>query len=112
MPKRAAFPVMNRFHHQPSLKQLARELDLPVVFLSGRSQADGVEPNLTICVIVVPSNRTQTLSFAPRDVGKNRTDDESEREKNNIQETRSSWPRTETVKPVYSPCFCQQHCSL
>ncbi|MDD2394666.1 MULTISPECIES: replicative DNA helicase [Sphaerochaeta] len=73
-----------------SLKQLARELDLPVVCLCqvGR-QADGVEPKLSdLRDSGSIEQDADVVILLHRDVGKNRTDDESEREKNNIQETK------------------------
>jgi replicative DNA helicase len=73
-----------------SLKQLARELDLPVVCLCqvGR-QADGVEPKLSdLRDSGSIEQDADVVVLLHRDVGKNRTDDEAEREKNNIQETK------------------------
>jgi replicative DNA helicase len=73
-----------------SLKQLARELDLPVVCLCqvGR-QADGVEPKLSdLRDSGSIEQDADVVILLHRDVGKNRTDDEGEREKNNIQETK------------------------
>jgi replicative DNA helicase len=73
-----------------SLKQLARELDLPVVCLCqvGR-QADGVEPKLSdLRDSGSIEQDADVVILLHRDVGKNRTDDEAERAKNNIQETK------------------------
>jgi replicative DNA helicase len=73
-----------------SLKQLARELDLPVVCLCqvGR-QADGVEPKLSdLRDSGSIEQDADVVILLHRDVGKNRTDDDAEREKNNVQETK------------------------
>ncbi|WP_332447503.1 replicative DNA helicase [Sphaerochaeta sp.] len=73
-----------------SLKQLARELDVPVVCLSqvGR-QADGVEPKLSdLRDSGSIEQDADVVILLHRDVTKNRTDDEEQREKNNIQETK------------------------
>ncbi|MGB4407967.1 MAG: DnaB-like helicase C-terminal domain-containing protein, partial [Sphaerochaeta sp.] len=73
-----------------SLKQLARELDIPVVCLSqvGR-QADGVEPKLAdLRDSGSIEQDADVVILLHRDVGKNRTDDEDERRKNNVQETK------------------------
>ena len=73
-----------------SLKQLARELDIPVVCLSqvGR-QADGVEPKLAdLRDSGSIEQDADVVILLHRDVGKNRTDDEEERRKNNVQETK------------------------
>ena len=73
-----------------SLKQLARELDVPVVCLSqvGR-QADGVEPKLSdLRDSGSIEQDADVVVLLHRDVTKNRTDDPEEREKNNLQETK------------------------
>lgn len=73
-----------------SLKQLARELDLPVVCLCqvGR-QADGVEPKLSdLRDSGSIEQDADVVILLHRDVGKNRTDDEEERKKNLTQETK------------------------
>jgi len=73
-----------------SLKQLARELDIPIVCLSqvGR-QADGVEPKLAdLRESGSIEQDADVVILLHRDVGKNRIDDEEERRRNNIQETK------------------------
>ncbi|MCK9547623.1 MAG: replicative DNA helicase [Sphaerochaeta sp.] len=73
-----------------SLKQLARELDIPVVVLSqvGR-QADGVEPKLAdLRDSGSIEQDADVVILLHRDVTKTRTDDEEERRRNNIQETK------------------------
>ncbi|MGE4453917.1 MAG: replicative DNA helicase [Sphaerochaeta sp.] len=73
-----------------SLKQLARELDIPIVCLSqvGR-QADGVEPKLSdLRESGSIEQDADVVILLHREVGKNRTDSEEERQKNNIQETK------------------------
>ncbi len=73
-----------------SLKQLARELDIPVVCLSqvGR-QADGVEPKLSdLRESGSIEQDADVVILLHRDVGKNRTDNEDDRQKNLMQETK------------------------
>lgn len=73
-----------------SLKQLARELDVPVVCLSqvGR-QADGVEPKLSdLRDSGSIEQDADVVILLHRDVTKNRTDSLEERERNNLQETK------------------------
>ena len=73
-----------------NLKQLARELDVPIVCLSqvGR-QADGVEPKLSdLRESGSIEQDADVVILLHREVGKNRTDSEEERQKNNIQETK------------------------
>ncbi len=73
-----------------NLKQLARELDIPIVCLSqvGR-QADGVEPKLSdLRESGSIEQDADVVILLHREVGKNRTDSEEERQKNNIQETK------------------------
>lgn len=73
-----------------SLKQLARELDVPVVCLCqvGR-QADGVEPKLSdLRDSGSIEQDADVVVLLHRDVTKLRTDDPEERERNNLQETK------------------------
>jgi replicative DNA helicase len=73
-----------------SLKQLARELDIPVVCLSqvGR-QADGIEPKLAdLRESGSIEQDADVVILLHREMGKNRTDDEEERRRHNVQETK------------------------
>ncbi len=73
-----------------SLKQLARELDVPIVCLSqvGR-QADGIEPKLSdLRDSGSIEQDADVVILLHRDVTKNRTDDDEQRAKSNIQETK------------------------
>ncbi|HZJ87560.1 MAG TPA: replicative DNA helicase [Sphaerochaeta sp.] len=73
-----------------SLKQLARELDIPIVCLSqvGR-QADGVEPKLAdLRESGSIEQDADVVILLHRETGKNRIDDAEERRRTNIQETK------------------------
>ena len=73
-----------------SLKQLARELDVPIICLSqvGR-QADGIEPKLAdLRDSGSIEQDADVVILLHRDVTKLRTDDDEDRAKSNVQETK------------------------
>ena len=73
-----------------SLKQLARELKVPIICLSqvGR-QADGIEPKLAdLRDSGSIEQDADVVILLHRDTTKYRTDDEEQRERNNVQETK------------------------